>query len=166
MSWQHEVDGITQRKTLAQGQGGAEAVARQHGQGRLTIRERIAGLVDPDSFREQGPIVGHPETDEHGELRTFTPANYLLGFGKIDGRPCVVGGEDFTLRGGSPSPAGLRKSVFAEEFALRYRVPLIRFLEGGGGSVPRGEGKQAGGGGEVVNAPPRFMSIMQVMSAV
>src|SRR5215207_5039146 len=115
MTWQREIDGLTQRKTLAQEQGGAEAVARQHAQGRLTIRERIAGLVDPNSFREQGSVAGYSEADEHGELRAFTPANYLLGFGKIDGRPCVVGGEDFTLKGGSPSPAGLRKSVFAEE---------------------------------------------------
>jgi acetyl-CoA carboxylase carboxyltransferase component len=166
MSWRKEVEGIEQRRKLAREQGGREAVAQQHAHGRLTIRERIAGLVDADSFREQGPIAGHSETDEHGELRSFTPANYVLGFGKIDGRPCIVGGEDFTLRGGSPTPAGLRKSVFAEELAVRYRVPLIRFLEGGGGSVPRGDKKGADSGGEAVNAPPRFMSIMRVMSVV
>ncbi len=167
MTWQKEIAGIQQRRQLAREQGGQEAVARQHAQGRLTIRERIAGLVDPDSFREQGPIAGHAETDEQGELRSFTPANYVLGFAKIDGRPCIVGGEDFTLRGGSPSPAGLRKSVYAEELAHNFRVPLIRFLEGGGGSVPRRDGKPAGGeGGAPVNAASRFMSIMQVMSAV
>ena len=166
MTWQREVDGIEQRKRLAQEHGGADAVARQHTQGRLTIRERITGLVDADSFREQGPIAGHAETDEQGQIQSFTPANYVLGVGKIDGRLCVVGGEDFTVRGGSPSPAGLRKSVFAEELAWRYRVPLIRFLEGGGGSVPRGDGKGGGGGGEAVYAPPRFMSIMQVMGTV
>jgi acetyl-CoA carboxylase carboxyltransferase component len=167
MSWQKEVDGIGQRRHLAQEMGGPEAVARQHAQGRLTIRERIAGLVDEQSFREQGPIAGYAETDEHGELRAFTPGNYLLGFAKIDSRPCVVGGEDFTLRGGSPTPAGLRKSVYAEELAYQYRVPLIRFLEGGGGSVPRGGGKNSGGdGGAPVNATPRFQSVMQVMSTV
>jgi acetyl-CoA carboxylase carboxyltransferase component len=166
MSWQKEVDGIERRKQLARKMGGPEAVAKQHTQGRLTIRERIAGLVDPDSFREHGPIAGHSETDESGELRSFTPANYVLGFARIAGRPCVVGGEDFTLRGGSPSPAGLRKSVFIEDLAMRYRMPLVRFLEGGGGSVPRGESKSAGGGGEAVNAPPRFLSIMQVMGMV
>ena len=53
MTWQREVDGIEQRKRLAQEHGGADAVARQHTQGRLTIRERITGLVDADSFREQ-----------------------------------------------------------------------------------------------------------------
>jgi len=165
MSWQREVDGIEQRKKRALEQGGHEAVAQQHAKGRLTIRERITGLVDRGSFREQGPIAGHSETDEHGELRSFTPANYVLGFAKIDGRPCIVGGEDFTLRGGSPSSAGLRKSVVVEEMACRYRLPLVRFLEGGGGSVPR-SGKASGDGGEAVNVPPRFMSIMQTMSLV
>jgi acetyl-CoA carboxylase carboxyltransferase component len=166
MSWQKEVEGIEQRRQRAREQGGRAAIAQQHAQGRLTIRERIAGLVDEGSFREQGPIAGHGETDEQGELQAFTPANYVLGFAKIDGRPCVVGGEDFTVRGGSPTSAGLRKSVFSEDLACRYRVPLIRFLEGGGGSVPRGGGKGGDSGGEAVNAPPRFMSIMQVMSLV
>jgi acetyl-CoA carboxylase carboxyltransferase component len=166
MSWQRETEGIEQRKQRAREHGGREAVAQQHAQGRLTIRERITGLVDADSFREQGPIAGHSETDENGELRAFTPANYVLGFAKINGRPCVVGGEDFTLRGGSPTPAGLRKSVFAEELACRYRVPLVRLLEGGGGSVPRGGGKGAESGSEAVNAPPRFMSVMQALSLV
>ncbi|HEV8717043.1 MAG TPA: carboxyl transferase domain-containing protein [Candidatus Binatia bacterium] len=166
MSWQKEVEGIEQRRQRAREHGGREAVAHQRAQGRLTIRERIAGLIDAGSFREQGPIAGHSQTDEHGELQAFTPANYVLGVAKIDGRPCVVGGEDFTLRGGSPTPAGLRKSVFAEELACRYRMPLIRFLEGGGGSVPRGSGKGEHSGGEAVNAPPRFMSIMQVMGLV
>ncbi|MBI3757673.1 MAG: propionyl-CoA carboxylase [Deltaproteobacteria bacterium] len=167
MTWQKEVDGIEQRKRLAQELGGQEAVARQHEQERLTIRERITGLIDDNSFREQGPIAGHSETDEQGQLRSFTPGNYVLGFAKIDGRPCVVGGEDFTLRGGSPTPAGLRKSVYAEELASQFRAPLIRFLEGGGGSVPRGGGKNSGGdGGAPVNAEPRFMSVMRVMGAV
>jgi acetyl-CoA carboxylase carboxyltransferase component len=153
-------------RKLAQEHGGAEAVERQHAQGRLTIRERIGRLVDAGSFREQGPIAGHSEREEDGSLRSFAPANYVLGFGRIDGRSCVVGGEDFTLRGGSPSPAGLRKSVFAEELACRYRLPLVRFLEGGGGSV-------AGSGGgrrvviqEAVSAPPRFMSIGRARATV
>ena len=167
MSWKPEVEGIARRRELAKEQGGPEAVATHHERGKLTIRERIDGLIDPASFREQGPIAGHGETNERGELTSFTPANYVLGFGRIDGRPVVVGGEDFTLKGGSPSPAGFRKSVMAEELAVRYRLPLVRFLEGGGGSVPR----PRGGGGrapapsmESVNAPPRFLSVMRAMA--
>ena len=164
MSWKREVEGVEQRRRWAAEHGGQEAVSRQHEAGRLAIRERIAALVDQNSFREQGPIAGHSETREGDELRSFTPANYVLGIARIEGRLCVVGGEDFTLRGGSPTPAGLRKSVFAEELACRYRLPLIRFLEGGGGSVA---GPARGGGaatGEPVYAPPRFASIAQVMA--
>ena len=164
MSWKREVDGIDERRRRAAEHGGADAVAAQHGRGRLTVRERIDALVDADSFREQGPIAGHSETDDDGNLTGFTPANYVLGLGRIDGRPCAVGGEDFTQRGGSPTPAGLRKSVYAEELAVRYRVPLVRFLEGGGGSVA-GTGKQGGRAlAAPVNATARFRSIAEAMA--
>ena len=79
--------------------GGPEAVAKHHDRGRLTVRERVDQLLDADSFREQGPIAGYSETDEQGRLHSFTPANYVVGFGKIEGRLCVVGGEDFTPQG-------------------------------------------------------------------
>jgi acetyl-CoA carboxylase carboxyltransferase component len=164
MSWKSEVDGIEERRRRAAELGGAEAVATQRERDRLTVRERIDRLLDAGSFREQGPIAGHSETDENGTLRSFTPANYVLGLGKVDGRPCVVGGEDFTQRGGSPSPAGLRKSVFAETLAVRYRLPLVRFLEGAGGSVTGSGGKGSQPLGEPVFSPPRFRSIMEAMA--
>ncbi|MDP6977734.1 MAG: carboxyl transferase domain-containing protein [Myxococcota bacterium] len=166
MSWKEEVDEIAKRRELAKQMGGEEAVAKQHERGRLTIRERIDGLVDRESFSEQGPLAGHSEVDEDGQLVSFTPGNYILGLAKIDGRPVAVGGEDFTQRGGSPTPAGLRKSVYAEELACRYRVPLVRFLEGGGGSV-RGTGKQKAGprpAGDPVFSRPRFESFAHVMA--
>jgi acetyl-CoA carboxylase carboxyltransferase component len=167
VGWEREVEGIEGRRALAVKHGGAEAVARQHAQGRLTIRERIAGLCDPDSFREQGPIAGHSETDTEGNLVSFTPANYVVGIGRVDGRPCVVGGEDFTQRGGSPSPAGLRKSVHAEDLALSHRIPLLRFLEGAGGSVAGAAGGQERPTtGEPVFAPHRFLSIARVLGSV
>jgi acetyl-CoA carboxylase carboxyltransferase component len=164
MSWKPEVDGIEERRRRAGQLGGADAVASQHERGRLTVRERIESLLDPGSFREQGPIAGHSESDEDGVLRAFTPANYVLGVGELDGRPCIVGGEDFTQSGGSPSPAGLRKSVFAETLAVRLRLPLVRFLEGGGGSVTGSAGKGSRSLGDPVFATPRFRSIMQAMA--
>ncbi|MGE4651406.1 MAG: carboxyl transferase domain-containing protein, partial [Myxococcota bacterium] len=106
MSWKPEVEGIEERRRRATQLGGSEAVDRQHELSRYTVRERIDKLLDADSFREQGPIAGHPEYDAEGRLEDFTPANYVLGMGRIDGRPCAVGGEDFTQRGGSPSASG------------------------------------------------------------
>ncbi len=162
MSWKPEVEEIERRAAAAQELGGPEAVARQHALGRRTVRERIAALVDPGSFREHGPIAGHSEEAEPGKAPRFSGANYVLGVARIEGRPCALGGEDFTQRGGSPSPAGLRKSVYAEELALRYRMPLVRFLEGGGGSVT-GAGGRRPEAGAPVNAPPRFRSIGQIL---
>ena len=153
MSWQDETDEIARRRVGALEQGGAESVARQHAKGRLTVRERIADLLDGGSFDEIGQGAGDSEDG-------FTPANYVLGFGEIEGRTVVVGGEDFTLKGGSPSPAGLRKSVYAEEVAVKHRVPLIRLHEGAGGSVG---GKSLPG---PVFAPPRFRSVAEAMAAV
>ena len=135
MSWQKEVDEINRRRALAQAQGGPAGIERQHAQGRLTVRERIDGLIDTGSFREHGRMAGSAFLDENRELESFTPANYVIGMGHIDGRRVAVGGEDFTLRGGSPNASGLRKSVYAEHLAVQYRIPLVRFLEGGGGSV-------------------------------
>ena len=165
MSWKDEVEGIEARRRAALELGGADAVAAQHAKGRLSVRERIDALVDPGSFREQGPIAGHAQKDAEGHLLAFSPANYVLGVAQLDGRPCVVGGEDFTQAGGSPSPAGLRKSVMAEELAVRLQLPLVRLLEGGGGSVaPRAGGSPAVQTIESVNAPPRFLSFAQAMA--
>jgi len=141
MSWKPEVDEIEARRQAARAMGGPEAVERQHDRGRLTIRERLDALVDANSLEEQGPIAGESERDEDGRVTAFYPANYLLGLATIDGRPIVVGGEDFTQRGGSPSPSGLRRSVYAETLAIDLRLPLVRFLEGGGGSVAGSGGK-------------------------
>jgi len=168
MTWKPEVDEINTRREAARAMGGPEAVERQHARGRLTIRERLDLLVDDDSLDEQGPIAGETERDEDGRVTAFYPANYLLGLATIDGRPVAVGGEDFTQRGGSPSPAGLRRSVYAETLAIDMRIPLVRFLEGGGGSVAGSGGKGAPRrmAGDPVFTPSRFLSIAQVMKIV
>ena len=163
MSWRAEVDELARKRALARAQGGAESVARQHAKGRLTIRERIAAMLDDGSFQELGGAAGDAARDEAGALTGFTPANFILGFGMIDGRRCVIGGEDFTLRGGSPNEAGLRKSVHAEALACSYRVPLVRLHEGAGGSVA-GTGSKAAGA--PVYAPPRFRSVAEALATV
>ncbi len=165
MSWYPEVEELRVRREQARQQGGPDGIARQHARGRLTIRERIDALVDPGSFAEQGLATASPEYDDAGRIIGYTPANYVVGFGEINGRPAVIGGEDFTLKGGSPNAAGLRKSVYAEHLAVQYRVPLVRFLEGGGGSV-KGGGKRGGPVGEPVYSAPRFKIIADAMGLV
>ncbi|MCR9277564.1 MAG: hypothetical protein NXH85_06280 [Pseudomonadaceae bacterium] len=165
MSWDREVSELAARRRVAREQGGAEGIARQHGAGRLTIRERIDKLLDEGSFDEQGKATALADYDDDGTLLGHVPANYVLGFGRINRRDVVVGGEDFTLKGGSPNAAGLRKSVYAEHLACQYRLPLVRLLEGGGGSV-KGGGKKGGTVGDPVYAEPRFRVIADAMNQV
>lgn len=166
MSWTDEVKELRRRRKLAKIQGGDDGVAKQHARGRLTIRERIDKLVDPGSFQEQGLATAVPDYDDEDKFIGFVPANYVLGFGRIENRRVVVGGEDFTLKGGSPNSAGLRKSIYAEHLAVQYKIPLVRMLEGGGGSV-KGSGKRrGGGGGDSVFSEPRFKIIADAMGEV
>ena len=137
MSWQPELDDLQRRRQLAKELGGADKVARHRAAGKLTVRERLDGLVDPGSFQEIGSIAGFPEYDENGQLTGMTPANVVCGHARIDARPVFVTGDDFTVRGGA-NDGGLRnKFTFAEVTAANWRIPLVRLVDGtgGGGSV-------------------------------
>jgi acetyl-CoA carboxylase carboxyltransferase component len=165
MSWNNEIDEIFYKRKIALEQGGKENVQRQHDKGLLTIRERIAILLDNDSFREIGLGSGGSDREPDGSLKSFSPANFILGFGKINGRKCVIGGEDFTIHGGSPNEAGLRKSVYTEDLALQNLIPLIRLHQGGGGSVTGSAGNSKTVGSPVFNMP-RFKSVARTMWSI
>ncbi|WP_315781037.1 acyl-CoA carboxylase subunit beta [Bradyrhizobium sp. SZCCHNPS1003] len=145
MSWQAELEELARREAFAREMGGPDKVKRQHDQGRLTVRERIDGVVDPGSFHEIGAVSGIGEYDEQGELTHVTPANCVFGRGRIDGRTVVVVGDDFTVRGGSADASIAAKPLMAEEMAHDFRLPIIRIIEGsgGGGSVKTIETKGA-----------------------
>jgi acetyl-CoA carboxylase carboxyltransferase component len=136
VSWEPEVEEIRRRVALAERMGGPENVARQHAGGKLTIRERIARLVDAGSFHETGALTGKA-TYEEGRLVAFVPSNYVLGTARIDGRRVVVGGDDFTVRGGAADGAVAYKAGYGERMARELRVPIVRLVDGtgGGGSV-------------------------------
>ena len=137
MTWLPEAEELAQRRKWAEELGGSEAIARQHAQGRLTVRERIDGLLDAGSFQEVGKLTGN-STMADGKLVKVTPAPYVMGLGRIDGREVAVGGEDFTVRGGTSWGGDRRKGGqggFVEDLAARYRIPLVNLVDGAGGSV-------------------------------
>jgi len=136
MTWQTEIEEIERRRRLASQMGGAENVARQHEGGKLTVRERIELLLDPDSFRETGALAGRAGY-EGAQLRSFTPSNFVFGTGRVNGRKLVVGGDDFTVRGGAQDGSVGNKMGYAERMAHELQIPLVRLVDGtgGGGSV-------------------------------
>jgi len=137
MVWQPEIDDLERRRELAYEMGSPERVQRHHDRGHLTVRERLDLLVDPGTFRERGVLAGKATYDEDGNLASFIPSNYVMGVAKIDGRSVVVGGDDFTVRGGAADGAVGGKSGHAERMAAELRIPVIRMVDGtgGGGSV-------------------------------
>ena len=164
MSWQDEIDELKRREELAQEMGGEERIQRQHDNGRLTVRERIEKLVDKDSFHEIGALAGKAEYDTEGNLQNFTPSNFVLGTADINGRRVVLGGDDFTVRGGAADAKVGDKSGYGEQYALEMRLPLVRLVDGsgGGGSVKTLEMV----GHSYVPALKGFEKTMQLMGVV
>ena len=151
MSWEPEVGELRQRQALAREMGGADKVARQHKAGRLTVRERIAALLDAGSFNELGSITGAAAYDETGALQAMVPTNFLFGRGLEpfasdfsldtgvgpDNRDLVVDfrqGQDvldlsgyrniFTGPGG-PASLFLGTDPFAASTALQVRYDIV-----------------------------------------
>src|SRR5947199_4920785 len=101
LTWAPEVAELRRREAMAHRMGGPDKVKRQHDGGKLTVRERIDALLDPGSFHEIGALAGRAQYGEDGAIQSFQPANFVFGRGRIEGRAVVVGGDDFTVRGGA-----------------------------------------------------------------
>ncbi len=132
--WERAIEDIHYIRGLAAEMGGPERIERQHAGGRLTVRERIEAFVDPGSFLEAGPLVGAASYDDEGNLRAFTPGPYVMGLGEVDGRPVAIGGDDFTISGGSPHDVHKRPHDFIHPLALQYGLPCVQLVEGVGHS--------------------------------
>ena len=120
---------------MAARMGGTEKVERQHLAGKLTARERIAALLDDQSFREIGSITGTAQYDADGRLIELAASNFIFGRGLIDARPVVVAADDFTVRGGAADGATGGKLSASEQMAHELRLPLVRLIDAGGGSI-------------------------------
>ncbi len=137
MSWQPELDELKRREAFAEMMGGPDKVQRQTDGGRLTVRARIAAMLDDDTFHEIGKVAGMAQYDGKNDLESFMASNFIFGRGTVNGRQVVIGGDDFTVRGGSADATIKDKHIRCEQMANQLRLPLIRIVEGsgGGGSV-------------------------------
>ncbi|KAM3068930.1 hypothetical protein ACMFMF_008896 [Clarireedia jacksonii] len=120
---------------------------RQKQAGKLWVRERIAALLDPDSFQEIGSVAGtvtwsspSPSKSSPPPLETplaFTPTNNIHGFGRLLGRRILLTADDFSLRAGHADGSLVEKTIYIEKLCLSLRIPIIKLVDGssGGGSV-------------------------------
>jgi acetyl-CoA carboxylase carboxyltransferase component len=141
--WAPEIEEIEHRRAVAEQLGGPEAIARQHSLGKLTVRERIAALVDDGSFREFGILTGKVSYAADGGRQSFVPSNAVVGVGRIDSRKVCISADDFTIRGGSSESTNSDKWIYIERFALETKTPLVRLVDTAGGSVKLLDQQQA-----------------------
>jgi acetyl-CoA carboxylase carboxyltransferase component len=132
------VEELRRRRERVLAMGGPERVARQHAQGKLTARERLALLLDPDTFVELDAFVTHRAT-AFGLDQMEIPADAVVtGYGRVDGRTVYVFAQDFTSLGGTLGEMHARKIAKVQSLALRTGCPIVGLYDSGGARIQEG----------------------------
>ncbi len=119
------------RARLEQG-GGPDKIRRQHEQGKLTARERVAKFLDPDgAWFEIGLLMAYDQYDGQAPA-----AGVVTGVGRVVGRPVVVVANDATVKAGSWWPETIKKILRAQEVAMRQRIPIVYLVDSAGVNLP------------------------------
>lgn len=136
--WEPWLAEFERRQSEARAMGGPERIDRLiHGRGRLSVRERIDLLCDPGTFREIGELVG----TEDG----VAADGFVAGHAMVDGRPVLVGAEDFSVMGGSIGLGGSAKRYRIAELAAQEQVPLVTMIDGAGHRLTNTGGNRSPG---------------------
>src|SRR6266849_6018874 len=116
--------------------GGPKKIDKQHHDGKLTARERIAALIDNGSmFLEIGLLIAH---DKYAGQAPG--AGVVTGLGKIEGRPAVIVANDATVKAGAWWPETITKMLRAQEIAMRNRLPIVYLVDSAGVNLPLQDG--------------------------
>ncbi|MGH3633967.1 acyl-CoA carboxylase subunit beta [Mycobacterium sp.] len=125
-----KLDEIGDELAKALAGGGPRYVERHYARGKLTPRERIELLVDPDSpFLELCPLAAWGSDFQVG-------ASTVVGIGAVSGVECLIVANDPTVKGGTSNPWTLRKILRANQIAFQNRLPVISLVESGGADLP------------------------------
>ncbi len=112
--------------------GSAQAVELHRKRGKMTARERVSRLVDPDAWLELSPLAAVGMYDDEVPC-----AGIITGIGKVGGRWCVIAANDATVKGGTYYPETIKKHLRAQEIALENRLPCLYLVDSGGVFLPK-----------------------------
>jgi propionyl-CoA carboxylase beta chain len=135
---------LDEKRAAARAGGGAKRVAAQHGKGKLTARERLEVLLDPDSFEEWDMFVEHRSADFGMAEQKIPGDGVVTGYGTINGRLVFVFSQDFTVFGGSLSEAHAEKIGKIMDQAMKVGAPVIGLNDSGGARIQEGVASLAG----------------------
>ena len=133
-----ELTRLEQTRAASMLGGGEARIKQQHERGKLTARERLELLLDPDSFVEFDAFVTHRATDFGLDQELYLGDGVVTGHGLIDGRLVFVFSQDFTVFGGSLSEAHAEKIVKIMDLAVRVGAPIIGLNDSGGARIQEG----------------------------
>jgi propionyl-CoA carboxylase beta chain len=131
-------DELARRRRESELGGGVERIERQHRDGKLTARERVAILFDAGSFQELDQLVVHRSTDFGMEKQRVAGDGVVTGYGTIMGRLVYAFAQDFTVFGGSLSETHAEKIVKIMDLAMRNGAPLVGLNDSGGARIQEG----------------------------
>ncbi len=129
---------LEHRRLNALQAGSARAVDRQHGQGKMTARERLELLLDPGSFVEMDELVQHRATGMGLERNRPLGDGVVTGTGTVDGRPICVFAQDFTVLGGSLGEAFGEKIIKVLDLAQKIGCPVVGLNDSSGARIQEG----------------------------
>ena len=130
-----ELHDLKEAATLGGGQARIEA---QHKKGKLTARERLDLLLDPETFNELDMFVTHRTTDFGLDEQKIPGDGVVTGYGQIEGRLVYVFSQDFTVFGGSLSEAHAEKICKVMDLAMKNGAPVIGLNDSGGARIQEG----------------------------
>ena len=138
------LDQLEARRAEARMGGGERRIDSQHGKGKLTARERLELLLDPESFEEFDMFVKHRSTDFGMDDKHYPGDGVVTGWGTINGRKVFVYAQDFTVFGGSLSETHAQKICKVQEMAMKQGAPIIGLCDSGGARIQEGVAALAG----------------------
>jgi len=126
------------RRDAARVGGGIARIEKHHAKGKLTARERLELLLDPESFKESDMFVEHRCTDFGMQDQKIPGDGVVTGWGTINGRLVFVFSQDFTVFGGSLSEAHAEKICKVMDQAMKAGAPVIGLNDSGGARIQEG----------------------------
>lgn len=129
---------LEKNRELLSRAGGDEKIKKQHDSGKLTARERIDLLFDPDSFVEIGTFVSHRCGSFGMDEKHLVGDGVITGYGKIDGRTVFAYVQDFTVFGGSVGEAHGQKISHIIDMAMKAGAPVVGLNDSGGARIQEG----------------------------